>query len=292
MTVGTVAYAAPEQLMGEQLDGRADQYALAATAFHLLTGTPLFQHSNPAVVISQHLSTPPPAIGTRRPALADLGPVLSKALAKTPAERYDTCMGFATALAHRLGDVASETGAADATVSVPAVKGPKHRSRPAMPVAEKQSRRRQMVIGAIALAVLLGVVAAAALWWTSRDRHSTQPEPPQAGHAPSSPGPGGPPSIKPGVPVVLIGADCGTLGQVGVSSTGAQAYCAKLSSTGDAVWSLVPDPTLDSTVTPEPTDEVYPPGIEEQVRLCVQQTGQNRLRCRADIRNGNIYGPA
>jgi serine/threonine-protein kinase len=45
-------------------------------------------------------------------------------------------------------------------------------------------------------------------------------------------------------------------------------------------------------VTPEPTDEVYPPGIEEQVRLCVQQTGQNRLRCRADIRNGNIYGPA
>jgi len=42
MAVGTVAYAAPEQLMGEQVDGRADQYALAATAFHLLTGTPLF----------------------------------------------------------------------------------------------------------------------------------------------------------------------------------------------------------------------------------------------------------
>jgi serine/threonine protein kinase, bacterial len=42
MAVGTVAYAAPEQLMGEQVNGRADQYALAATAFHLLTGTPLF----------------------------------------------------------------------------------------------------------------------------------------------------------------------------------------------------------------------------------------------------------
>ena len=38
MTVGTVFYAAPEQLMGEDLDGRADQYALAATAFHLLIG--------------------------------------------------------------------------------------------------------------------------------------------------------------------------------------------------------------------------------------------------------------
>jgi serine/threonine-protein kinase len=38
MTVGTVAYAAPEQLMGEQLEGQADQYALAATAYEILTG--------------------------------------------------------------------------------------------------------------------------------------------------------------------------------------------------------------------------------------------------------------
>lgn len=59
MTVGTVSYAAPEQLMGNELDGRADQYALAATAFHLLTGSPPFQHANPAVVISQHLSASP-----------------------------------------------------------------------------------------------------------------------------------------------------------------------------------------------------------------------------------------
>ena len=64
MTVGTVAYSAPEQLKGEEIDGRADQYALAATAFQLLTGAPPFQHSNPAVVISQHLTADPPKIGT------------------------------------------------------------------------------------------------------------------------------------------------------------------------------------------------------------------------------------
>ena len=57
MTVGTVADAAPEQLMGEDIDGRADQYALAATAYHLLTGEPLHPHSNPAVVISHHLNS-------------------------------------------------------------------------------------------------------------------------------------------------------------------------------------------------------------------------------------------
>src|SRR6478609_2994606 len=51
MTVGTVAYAAPERLMGESLDGRADQYGLAATTYCLLTGLQLFPHSNPAVVI-------------------------------------------------------------------------------------------------------------------------------------------------------------------------------------------------------------------------------------------------
>jgi len=87
MTVGTVAYAAPEQLMGEKIDGRVDQYALAATAFQLLTGTPPFQHENPAVVISQHLTGDIPAIGARRPELSNLGPAFEKALAKSPKDQ-------------------------------------------------------------------------------------------------------------------------------------------------------------------------------------------------------------
>ena len=91
MTVGTVAYAAPEQLTGEAIDGRADQYALAATAFQLLTGSPPFQHSNPAVVISQHLTAQPPSIAERRPNCPDLGGVFDKALAKSPADRYARC---------------------------------------------------------------------------------------------------------------------------------------------------------------------------------------------------------
>jgi serine/threonine protein kinase len=65
MTVGTLAYSAPEQLKGEEIDGRADEYALAATAYHLLTGSQLFPHSNPAVFISRHLNATPPTLSDR-----------------------------------------------------------------------------------------------------------------------------------------------------------------------------------------------------------------------------------
>jgi hypothetical protein len=98
MTVGTVAYAAPEQLKGEDIDGRADQYGLAATAYHLLTGEQLFPQSNPAVVISHHLSAKPPLLAAKHPELAALDPVLARALSKDPADRYRRCTDFARAL--------------------------------------------------------------------------------------------------------------------------------------------------------------------------------------------------
>jgi serine/threonine-protein kinase len=98
IALGTINYVAPEQLLGRAIDGRADQYALAATTFHLLTGSPVFEDSNPAVIISHHLGTLPPRISDRRPDLAHLDAVLTRALAKDPTERYPTCMDFARAL--------------------------------------------------------------------------------------------------------------------------------------------------------------------------------------------------
>lgn len=98
VTLGSIVYAAPEQLMGQPLDGRADQYALAATAFHLLTGVAPFNHSNAAVIIGKHLTAPPPLLAEHRPQLARLDAVLSKAMAKDPAQRYPRCVDFAQAL--------------------------------------------------------------------------------------------------------------------------------------------------------------------------------------------------
>jgi serine/threonine-protein kinase len=101
VAVGTVAYAAPEQLIGSNIDRRADQYALAATAFHLLTGAPPYRHSNPVAVIGQHLHAALPKLSDHRPELADLDKVFGKALAKDPADRFDRCRDFAAALSKR-----------------------------------------------------------------------------------------------------------------------------------------------------------------------------------------------
>lgn len=98
IALGTINYVAPEQLLGKPLDGRADQYALAATTFHLLTGSPVFEDPNPAVIISHHLGTTAPRISERRPDLAHFDDVLARALSKDPNQRYATCMEFARAL--------------------------------------------------------------------------------------------------------------------------------------------------------------------------------------------------
>ena len=98
MTLGTLSYCAPEQLAGNQIDGRADQYALASAAYHLLAGAAPFDDPSPAVVISRQLYTPAPPISVARPELAGLDPVFVRALAKDPAERFRSCSDFAAAL--------------------------------------------------------------------------------------------------------------------------------------------------------------------------------------------------
>jgi serine/threonine protein kinase len=126
MTVGAVGYTAPEQLMGEPIDGRTDQYGLAATAFHLLTGTMPFRDSNPAVVISKQLTTPAPVLSERRPDLANLDRVLAVALAKDPNQRYPHCLDFAEALSRaiRRPYTRGSTGPADAARPMSAPSAP------------------------------------------------------------------------------------------------------------------------------------------------------------------------
>ncbi len=114
--LGTTGYAAPEQIGGKRVDGRADQYSLACSAFELLSGAPPFPREQPQAVIWAHMSEPPPLLTARRPELAAaVDGVLGRALAKAPENRYASCRDFAAALCAALG-LATSNG--ETTVSL------------------------------------------------------------------------------------------------------------------------------------------------------------------------------
>ena len=201
MVVGTTAYSAPEQLMGADIDGRVDQYALGCTAFQLLTGVAPYQNSNPAVVISQHLSAPPPQIGERRSELADLDAVFAKVLAKDPGERYPSCSDFATALTGQPGVGVADTVAGYAPGATTRSRGtaPPQSTPPTTP---RRALRPVVVVAAIATIVLIGLAGAVGVRLlhhragepnissptaTSQPANGAIPGPSQPGPAPPAP---------------------------------------------------------------------------------------------------------
>jgi DNA-binding beta-propeller fold protein YncE len=108
---GSLDHVAPEQLAGRPVDGQADQYGLACTAFELLTGAPPIRRGPGRAAMLAQASEPPPLLSSRRaglPARAD--EVLSRALAASTAYRYATCGDFAADLRRALGPGAARTG--------------------------------------------------------------------------------------------------------------------------------------------------------------------------------------
>lgn len=96
--VGTVTYAAPEQLADEAVDGRTDQYALAATALTLLTGRSPFAGTTPGAVISRKMRGEVPRAAEADPRLAPLDRALAVGMSADPNRRFRTCTDFARAL--------------------------------------------------------------------------------------------------------------------------------------------------------------------------------------------------
>ncbi|MUM19049.1 serine/threonine protein kinase [Mycobacterium sp. CBMA271] len=101
----TIGYAAPEVLSGAAVDGRADVYALGCTLFRMLTGQPPFGSAGslPAI-INAHLSTPPPRISQFAAVPAAMDALIAKAMAKNPADRYQSAGEFALAAQQILAD--------------------------------------------------------------------------------------------------------------------------------------------------------------------------------------------
>jgi WD40 repeat protein len=177
-TVGTPGYSAPEQVQGHDVDGRADQYALACVAYELLTERAPYERDQPLAVLLAHLSAQPPSLAARRPGMpAAADRVIARALAKQPEQRYASCRDFTDALReafglppYHSGGIAREQDSLAA--EPPTTVGP--RRQPVL-------RRRTVAI------TLVGAVlaAAAAIFWLLPS-HPSHPC-----HL-SSPGTGGP----------------------------------------------------------------------------------------------------
>ena len=96
--IGTPDYMAPEQIGNQNVDGRADIYALGILAFRALTGRRVFEGNTQEVLLA-HLYHQPPAPSTINPQLsAAVDAVILQALHKQPDQRYPTAGAFAQAL--------------------------------------------------------------------------------------------------------------------------------------------------------------------------------------------------
>ena len=95
--VGTVEYVAPEQIRGEAVDARTDVYALGCVLYECLAGESPFERENEVATLWAHVNEPPPGLG------GAIDPVLARALAKNPDERYPSCGELIANARHALG---------------------------------------------------------------------------------------------------------------------------------------------------------------------------------------------
>jgi serine/threonine-protein kinase len=166
IAVGTPAYMSPEQAGGgDQIDGRADTYALGCVLYEMLAGEPPFTGRTAQAILARQLQERPPSLQVVRPTVSlALQEVVERALAKVPADRFPSATQFAAAAVSAVRSGSASGGQAVA--------------------APRTIRSRSAVLGA-----LLVAAAGAAAWMVT---HRLPPADPNrvVVYPLSSPGPG------------------------------------------------------------------------------------------------------
>jgi hypothetical protein len=121
--LGTRDYAAPEQIRGEDVDGRADIYALGCVIHEALTGAPPFAGESESALMYAHLEKDPPPLAATRPHLAPVDPVIARAMAKSPDARFQSGHELMVALSAAAAQVLA-SGAAATVIDAPAAATP------------------------------------------------------------------------------------------------------------------------------------------------------------------------
>ena len=99
LSLGTPAYMSPEQASAEpRLDGRSDQYSLASVLYEMLAGEPPYTGPTAQAIIAKRLTGAIPRLGVVRSVPQAVDAALTRALAKAPADRFQTVTQFAVAL--------------------------------------------------------------------------------------------------------------------------------------------------------------------------------------------------
>src|SRR4030095_14920925 len=112
LILGTASYIAPEQALGQPVDGRTDLYSLGVLLYELTTGRLPFTGDDPLTIVSQHVHAPVVPPRALRPDLPRaLGRVIMRLLAKDPAERFATATQTASALRTALSTSAADDDA-------------------------------------------------------------------------------------------------------------------------------------------------------------------------------------
>ncbi|MFJ8812885.1 Stk1 family PASTA domain-containing Ser/Thr kinase [Amycolatopsis thermoflava] len=165
--IGTAQYLSPEQARGEGVDARSDVYAAGCVLFELITGEPPFTGDSPVAVAYQHVREDPKAPSAVNPAVsAELDAIVLKALAKGPANRYQSAAEMRADLVRTLsGQRPSAPMVMTADERTQVIGGaPGHAADydydpEAVEEDEKRRKRRRITAAVIFTLIALGLIA-------------------------------------------------------------------------------------------------------------------------------------
>ena len=259
--VGTIDYAAPEQIKGWPVDARADVYSLGCMLFEMVAGGPPFRRENEYATMYAHTTEPPPALSSVAQGVPPaLDAALARALAKHPDERFPSAGDFARAVAAAVaGEKPSEpernVAVGRAAPAAPSAVTPAPQPQPhpvygygldpsqvdappSYPTAALPARRRPWLPLLAVLAVLLvagGVVAAVLL--TGTDQTVTVQAPAAQGG----------PSIQDGVNQIAAILDLSAQGRTATQNGDFATAVANRQQVLDQVNKLVVAPELEQS---------------------------------------------
>jgi serine/threonine protein kinase len=146
-TIGTPSYMSPEQVMGKKVDKRSDIFSLGAILYELLTGRRPFEGESITTVIYKIVNEEAPSpTEARKGIAAEFGSIVSKALAKDPDSRYNSCSELAA-------DLKRIAICSDETMAMTGIQ----ESAFAMQPSKKKSKKAALPIALASAAIVIGV---------------------------------------------------------------------------------------------------------------------------------------